>query len=527
MRRPVDQPPSFEYVTPPDAAPGPPPSPARFLGLPRFAIGLAAGVLLLVLVGAAAVTVFILAAGRGTVLDRMVPAGVAGYASANLDPPADQKLDLLNLSHKLPKLSTQQDVDRSIDQALQPLGLSYAGDIKPWLGAQIAGVAGGGSKPEGVVLIDSKDDSAAQRTLNKLLAKFPQAGWHTVSHGGVTLHVGSQSNQTVVLAYFDHTLLAGSSEALADQVIDTDQGKHARLDSTAEYRTITGRLPSSRLVTVFVDGRGVSGWAQGLLKSVGGATPGGVLVPSRPIDTSGLDTTLAAFRGFGFAVAARSDGLAADIETDVDTSKLSPDQRAIYERSPAENVALRQVPASAVAVFGLTDLDLVFKTAAGQAGTSLPPQVANVAAKLSGDVALEVEPQGRDVAFGAVIGTNDAAGLRALLHDLTGSLVSLYFANSGDHMLVATTPAELSKLEATGPSNSFESAAGYRQAQSYAVSNPTSLVYVDVAGAFRAGNSLGLASNRDFQQAQTQWSALHSVLVTWGTQSARIHVLIG
>ena len=49
----------------------------------------------------------------------------------------------------------------------------------------------------------------------------------------------------------------------------------------------------------------------------------------------------------------------------------------------------------------------------------------------------------------------------------------------------------------------------------------------DVDGAFRMASALGLASNADFRQARGQWSAVHAVLVTTSTRSARVHVVIG
>jgi uncharacterized protein DUF3352 len=335
----------------------------------------------------------------------------------------------------------------------------------------------------------------------------------------VTLQVGSKDGQTVVLAYFDHTLLAASSEAMADEVIDTDQGKHARLDATSEYHTITSRLPSSRLVTVFIDGRDLSTWAQGMLKSVAGTVPS--------FNSSQLGDSLAAYRGFGFAVAAQSDGLVADAESDVDSSKLTPDQRAVFDRTGA-NTTLQHVPATAVAVVGLTDLDLIFKSVAGQPGltTLVPPQLTQVGSKLTGDAAVVVEPDGQSLAVGAVIGTTDPSGLRATLQQLAGNdLTDAFFAINGGDLLVATSPAELQRLQsATGD---FASASAYRQAATYAVGNPTSGIYVDVAGAFRMADALGLAGNSDFQQARRDWSPVRSVLVTVGPTSARIHVVIG
>src|SRR5207302_3916254 len=156
------------------------------------------------------------------------------------------------------------------------------------------------------------------------------------------------------------------------------------------------------------------------------------------------------------------DGLAADFETGIGTSKLAADGRALYERPATANSALQHVPAGAVAVVGLSDLDLIYKSVTSQAGsTVLPAPVTEVGSKLTGDLAVEAEPEGQGVAFGAVVGTADPRGLEAAVRRLTGMTggdTSVYFATSGDHLLAASTASELASL--TGSAGGFESSAG-------------------------------------------------------------------
>lgn len=483
----------------------------------KFAVGIAGA---LVLVGAAAGAAFLiltLTAGRGTLLDRMVPSDAAGYASANLDPPADQKLDLLELSRKFPDLGSQANLEKSLDQSLQRLGLTYTGDIKPWLGAQVVVVAAG-SKPDGALLLDSRDDSKAQAALAKLRTgpEGQKASWHTAQHGGVTLEVGALSGSTAVLAYFDHTALLASSQSLAGEIIDTDQGKHARLDGTAEYRAITRRLPPSRLLTVYGSGDGLRAIAGG--RSLGGLA---TTVPA---------PSLAGYSGFGAAVSARPDGLTGDFEVDVDVSRMPPSQQAIFKRGGRANLALTWMPGTSTAVFATTKLDAIAQAIEGALPNSAPVGSAQLDT-LTGDAAVEVEgtPSGSQLAVGAVIGTTDPRAFTPLINTLggqagTGGIAS---AVQGQYLVLGSSPEEMARLQsahAGGPA--LAGSAAFKAAQDYAVADPDTLVFVDVQSAFRLAGRLGLGSNATFQAQASRWSALRSLLVTSSTTSTRVRLMV-
>ena len=488
----------------------------------RLLLGIAAGVALVAAAVGATVLIVSLTAGRGTVLDRMVPSDVLGYASANLDPPADQKVDLLSLSRKFPDLGTQSQINHSLDDGLKPLGLKYTSDVQPWLGAQVV-VLVTGSKPDGALLIDSRDDGAAQRALTKLRTGPEGRGatWHTAQHGGVTLEIGSLKGQTAVIAYFDHTALLGSSESLADEIIDTDQGKHARLNTTAEYRTLTGRLPSSRLVTVFVSGDGLRTAAEAAghaaAKPAGGTEVPGGLVPPVPVPSLPADS-LNGYKGFAAAVSARSDGITGDFEVDIDRSKLAADQQSLFQTSARANAAMNWMPSSATAVVATTKLDGIAKAVSGaikQQGVDT-----SLLDSLTGDVAVEAEgtASGSNIAFGAVIGTTKASALAAMIDSLSqGQVVTV--ASGGD-LVIASSQDEAARLQSANSGGSrLADAPAFKKAQDYGVANPDSLLYVDAPSAFRLAGRLGLDSNSDFQQQRSRWSALEAVLITSGINS--------
>lgn len=504
----------------------------------KLAVGAAAAVLLIAAAGGATLAILTLTAGRGTVLDHMVPSDAAGYASINLDPPADQKLDLLQLSRKFPDLGSQANLEKNLDQTLHPLGLAYTSDVKPWLGAQVVAVAAG-TRPDVAVLLDSRDDAKAQAALAKVRTgpKGRGASWRTSHHGGVTLETGELGGSTAVLAYFDHTVLLATSDALASEVIDTDQGKHARLDGTAEYRTITGRLPSSRLVTVFVGAAGFQDLYGKALHGVASALP-----------TNLPATGFHAYRGFAAAVAAKPDGLTADFEVDVDVARLPAAQQAIYKRAGRADAALTWMPASASGVVATTKLDALAAAATSVATGALPSESqqlqqqgitgpGSILASLTGDAALEVEatPSGSQLALGAVVGTSEPQKLSALVNQLSGQASSSGFqvtaATDGQYLLVATSPDELARLRAAhSGGGSIASAAAFKEAQDYAVADPDTLLFVDVQSALHLAGRLGLDSNTTFQDESSKWSAARALLVTGGVTpaggSTRLRLLV-
>src|SRR5439155_1649332 len=91
----------------------------------------------LVVVGAAAAAALVLVLTPRTSVEKMVPATVDVYAVANLDPSLSQKVNLLRAVHRFPDTSTDQKLGEQLDKALKDSGITFSGDIQPWLGAQV------------------------------------------------------------------------------------------------------------------------------------------------------------------------------------------------------------------------------------------------------------------------------------------------------------------------------------------------------------------------------------------------------
>ncbi|PWT77105.1 MAG: hypothetical protein C5B60_03205 [Chloroflexi bacterium] len=154
-----------------------------------------------------------------------------------------------------------------IDPIKQATGLDWRTDILPWVDRDIAvavfprpapaaaAEAPGPISPVGaVILIQSKDDGAAQKAMKK-------AGDFQGSHGnatsqstysGFTLYSVNSGNGTTFTAGSGWAIIA-TDAATAQMVIDRVNGKGDTLDGTAAYQNATSNLASDRFGTIFVN----------------------------------------------------------------------------------------------------------------------------------------------------------------------------------------------------------------------------------------------------------------------------------
>ena len=126
----------------------------------------------LVVVGAAAAAALVLVLTPRTSVEKMVPASVDVYAVANLDPSVSQKVNLLRAVHRFPDTSTDQKLAQQLDTALKDSGITFTGDIQPWLGAQVALAAripqGNAEVPVALFVVSRDDAKAVLRALADL-----------------------------------------------------------------------------------------------------------------------------------------------------------------------------------------------------------------------------------------------------------------------------------------------------------------------------------------------------------------------
>lgn len=166
-----------EYLDTSHGDPAAPASGGRGAKLVGF---LVAGVAALALLVAGGVWAFQSFMSQGSQPAEALPANTIAYAAIDLDPSGGQKLEAITTLRKFPAFRDNFDI-RATDDLKQRIfeeiqksagckNLTYATDIKPWLGdrAAVAGVDVGGDGPELVVVVQIKDRDKANAGFNKI-----------------------------------------------------------------------------------------------------------------------------------------------------------------------------------------------------------------------------------------------------------------------------------------------------------------------------------------------------------------------
>jgi hypothetical protein len=379
--------------------------------------------------------------------DKMVPAEVDGYWSATLDPSPAQKLNLLGVVNKFPELKTLDQIDKKInelfDLGLKDSGLSYANDIKPWVGKQasfafqLEGGAPSFSATTYTALVASKDDSKAKTFMDKIRSsgKGKSVSWSSHTHDGVTVWGGNydpgSSHSELDYALVDGTVVFGSTGQSVDVVIDTARNRHSSLHNQALYKTTLAHLPADRLVVGYLN-------APALVKdfkdAIGQSTSSS---SSSPFNSQALKT-LDAYNQFGMAVSAGSGSIHSDFWVGVDKQKLPPDARQQYAQATHPNSLIADVPQDTVGLIAFTGVKSTVKQIdqlASNAGPEIQQSLDELGVSSSGALShltddfaiLEGRPGAGEKFPGSalLLGTDDPAGTGAFLKKLVDTLVPL------------------------------------------------------------------------------------------------------
>ena len=513
-------------------------------------------------------------------IDRMIPASATVYATVSFNPSLGQKVNLLAVAHRFPDLTDDADlqkhIDEGLDKVLKDSGISFSGDVRPWLGSRMSlvmQVKDVNSSPATAVLLETKDDKKAQATADLLTTSEDgrKHNWSTRKYAGVTIQVGSpkagmSKDDIDVIAIVDHVVIVGNSESLAHDLIDADHGKAGLLSSSAYQRTVK-LLPTDRLGLLYVDGPSTISLLKSSIKS------GKARLTKLPDSTL---KQLDAFQGLGFAVVARPNGIAGDLEVRLDPSKLDASSRASLAAATHRNAVLDWIPADAYGFYALTNLKQGLEAAINQP-EALDAQSRQmletfglsggngVITHLTGDAGFELEPNpaGGPIPAGAfMIGTNDAGSMQFLFSRVTDFVGSMVGTSSADAVtirkltyhgveltvlhsdefaeygniepayavtqgmgILASSPAELEALiDVHSTGQSVRTAATYKAASQVVTGQPVSVFYLDVAATVKAiesavpqgsGSHITLKGTGDLE-------AVHAVIVAAESRADRV-----
>jgi len=487
----------------------------------------------LVVVGAAAAAALVLVLTPRTSVEKMVPASVDVYAVANLDPSVSQKMNLLRAVHRFPDTSTDQKLAQQLDTALKDSGITFTGDIQPWLGAQVALAARipqGNAEVPVALFVVSRDDAKAMAALTKLRAgsQGQKYRWHDTAYGGITITVGSPTTSAPptsgalkagAYAIIDHVVVIASSEALVHEIIDADQGRSARLTDSADYKATLSKLPADRLALAYVNGQSMISRLKTQLTTPLAASLAGI---------KGLGDA-EAFQGAALALSARQDGIVADATVRLNAGKLSASTRDALAHAGHADSVIGWIPSSSDGFFAFASLNRTIQSALDQAGPDPSVRQATdsvgltgpqgILQHLTGDFAVEAELDRSVLPSGAVmLGTDDATRMRSFFNGILGlaaegqagrptnttyrgvSITTMAIPGiaTQDHFLpafavldgmgvLASTPTELKAIiDAHKDHTAIGKDATYGAAAKASISNPASVFYLDLAKIVKA-----------------------------------------
>ena len=263
----------------------------------------------------------------------LAPANSAFYVNVYLQPSTGQQMNLSGLIGRLPGFADDASLDEKVDQVVQNLlsgsGIDYLGDIKPWLGNQVA-VAGwpggeGLTEPIPVLIADVKDIDAARAAIADLVAEGGSA-FTVETHEGTELQVSDETTY----AFVNEMLVAGPDAAAVRSVVDVANGGDSLVDR-ADFESTMSELEADHLAAIFLD-----------LAALGEAT--------------GTEEQLSSVTTAGAVLVAEADGLRLSGSAPFDAASANPSDRAGHALGGEPSSLVDWMPESTLAeivVFGL------------------------------------------------------------------------------------------------------------------------------------------------------------------------------
>jgi hypothetical protein len=216
----------------------------------------------------------------------MAPANSAFYVNVYLQPSTGQQMNLAGLIGRLPGFADDASLDEKVDQVVQNLlgstGIDYRGDVKTWLGDQVA-IAGwpSGNDPadaQSVVIAEVKDRAAAESAVAGLVGESGDP-FTAQAYNGVDLQVGS----TATYAFVGEMLVIGPTAASVEPIVDVHGGAENLADGD-DFRATMAALEPDHLAAAFVDLAALAE-AAGVGEQLRGVTTAGAVLVA---ETDGL-----------------------------------------------------------------------------------------------------------------------------------------------------------------------------------------------------------------------------------------------
>ena len=410
---------------------------------------LAGGLVALLALGGTAAAAISLLSGDATPIEMAVPADADLALVVSLDPPAGQKMNLLQLIGRFPSLAERGDLlsearDR-LNESLAEFDLSI-GDLT-WVGSEVAfiGQIDGTKPPEDpdfgrfALVLATRDETAASDTLQKARESGDQGGWSARDHEGVEVWIGPDGAYAVDQGF----AIVASNQAAVASVLDVLAERAPALGSSEAYEAVEAQLPDQRLGMAFVNIASLFEDIQEQLVAVAGPSP--------------QLQDVEAIRGVGMSVSAEPDGFAFDTVVTYDPAKISDEGREQLETRQDANLLLDSIPQDASVVVGQKGYTRGLEQALERLRADTPELAlldgygvtgpGGLLEALSGDVAFEVGP-GAPVGISLLLATDEESAAQAALD----RLVERVDRGAGVHLILREVGGvAVTVIEVRGP----------------------------------------------------------------------------
>lgn len=239
--------------------------------------------------------------------------------------------------------------------------ITFEENIKPWLGNEIAVAvtdlsdAITASDPLSLVLAaQTANEEASNEFINKLLARAAEVDqpFSDAIYQDVTLHIQENqfSREKLLLTTFNKFVVFSNSESLVKEMIDRAQGNNRApaLKDNDLFQKITNDLPTEALLTLYVV-------TSNLLDDI--LAGSAVELPVEQV------RNMEAFEALGVAGTLQSNGIQFDLVMAYDLEKMSDQNKALLRQPASPNQILSEIPADAIFVYNINNLNNFWKQA--------------------------------------------------------------------------------------------------------------------------------------------------------------------
>jgi hypothetical protein len=276
---------------------------------------------------------------RSNSIPDLLPADTQIYAA--MTPNLSDVPNIERLRRAFPEIADYQQQPQTTDQLAELLGVTFADDIAPWIGAEMAVAIRDlpfERDPRSLTDIDDFADAAimlvlASRDADQARAFLEKQRLYRESRGeqfrettvdGVTIYAQENGEPSPIraFAYARDYVVFASDAGQINAFLTIEPGSAETLVANPRYQNVLAALPADRLGYVYIDGEPVGRALQSNAEtSLQELEPAGAAQLEQQIANA------AALDGIGLSFSVLADGIAFDAIASIDLPTLDPQTR--------------------------------------------------------------------------------------------------------------------------------------------------------------------------------------------------------